>query len=124
MWRRRSFELLSSGDFVFSEPGGRELGRVALKGAAVTTPSGWLSSDREFAVRGAGQVLTLRATDADERDTWVRKLNAYFFLAACLAEGDMARLHEAILEAEAEGLSEQAAEARAQLPQLVNPLLL
>ena len=41
------------------------------------------------------------------------------YLAARLAEGDMTRLHEAISEAEAEGLSSQAAEARAQLPRLV-----
>ena len=67
---------MSSGELVYSEPGGRELGRVALKGAAVTAPSSCCSSDREFAVRGAGQVLTLRATDADERDLWTRKLNA------------------------------------------------
>ena len=61
VWRRRSFELLSSGELVYSEPGGRELGRVALKGAIVTTPSG---RDREFEVRSAGQVLTLRANGA------------------------------------------------------------
>ena len=89
VWRRRSFELFSSGELVYSEPGGRELGRMALKGAAVTTPSGWFSSDREFAVRGAGQVLTLRATDADERDLWTRKLNACVYLFARLDESDM-----------------------------------
>ena len=84
MWEQRSFELLSSGELVYSEPGGRELGRVALKGAAVTTPSGWFSSDREFAVRGAGQVLTLRAADADERDLWTRKLNAVAIVVTTL----------------------------------------
>ena len=41
------------------------------------------------------------------------------FLAARLAEEDIPLLLEAILDVEAEGLSEQAAEARAQLPQLV-----
>jgi hypothetical protein len=41
------------------------------------------------------------------------------YLAARLAEGDMTRLHEAIFEAEAEGL-EQVTEARAQLPRLVH----
>ena len=44
------------------------------------------------------------------------------YLTARLAEGDMTRLHEAILEAEAAGFSEQAAEARAQLTQLVHTL--
>ncbi len=123
LWRQRSFELLASGYLVYSEPGGRELGRVALKGASVTTPSSCCDNRREFVVRAAGQVLTLRATDAGERYTWEHKLtrglNAYTSLAARLAEGDMTRLHEAIFEAEAEGLSVQAAEARAQLPQLV-----
>ncbi len=45
------------------------------------------------------------------------------FLAARLAEGDMPRLHEAIIEAEAEGLSEQVAEARAKLPEIVGHVL-
>ena len=119
VWRQRSFELLSSGELVYSEPGGRELGRVALKGAAVTTPSSCCSSDREFAVRGAWQVLTLRATDADERDLWSRKLIAFINLTVRLAAGDMQNLHEAIFQAEAEGFTEQAADARSQLPQLV-----
>ena len=84
MWRLRSFELLSSGELVYSEPGGRELGRVALKGAAVTIPSSCCSSDREFAVRGEGQVLTLRATDINERDLWTRKLNAVAIVVTTL----------------------------------------
>ena len=84
VWRRRSFELLSSCELVYSEPGGRELGRVALKGAAVTAPSGWFSSDREFAVRSAGKVLTLRATDADERELWTRKLSACAIVVTAL----------------------------------------
>ena len=87
MWRQRCFELLASGELVYSHQG-RELGRVALKGAAVTTPSSCCHSDREFVVRSAGQVLTLRAADADEREAWVRKLNACAFLAARLAESD------------------------------------
>ena len=41
------------------------------------------------------------------------------FLAARLTEVDMQRLHEAIFEAEAEGLSAEVAEARLRLPQLV-----
>jgi hypothetical protein len=48
---------LASGELVYSHQG-RELGRVALKGAAVTTPSSCCHSDREFVVRSAGQVLT------------------------------------------------------------------
>ena len=88
VWRQRCFELLASGELVYSHQG-RELGRVALKGAAVTTPSSCCHSKREFVVRSAGQVLTLRATDTDERDTWVRKLNACAFLAARLAESDL-----------------------------------
>ena len=45
------------------------------------------------------------------------------FLSARLANvaPDIPLLVEAIVEAEAEGLSEQAAEARAQIPRLVNP---
>ena len=79
MWRQRCFELLASGELVYSHQG-RELGRVALKGAAVTTPSSCCHSEREFVVRSAGQVLTLRAADADERDTWVRKVLPYTYL--------------------------------------------
>jgi len=70
---------LASGELVYSHQG-RELGRVALKGAAVTTPSSCCHSDREFVVRSDGQVLTLRAADAKERDTWVRKLLPYTYL--------------------------------------------
>jgi hypothetical protein len=88
VWRPRAFALTASGELVYSHQG-RELGRVALKSAAVTTPSSCCHSDREFVVRSAGQVLTLRATDADERDTWVCKLNACAFLAARLAESDL-----------------------------------
>ena len=78
MWRQRCFELLASGELVYSHQG-RELGRVALKGVTVTTPSSCCHSEREFAVRAAGQVLTLRAANADERDTWVRKLLPYTY---------------------------------------------
>ncbi len=88
MWRQRCFELLASGELVYSHQG-RELGRVALAGVTVTTPSSGWFSEREFVVRSAGQVLTLRATDAYDQDTWVRKLNACAFLAARLAESDL-----------------------------------
>ena len=54
---------------------GPELGRVALRGAAVTAPSSWFSSAHDFDVRPAeGQLLQLRAADSDDRDTWVRHL--------------------------------------------------
>ena len=79
VWRQRCFELLSSGELVYSHQG-RELGRVALKGAAVTTPSSCCHSEREFVVRSAVQVLTLRATDAEEREIWVRKVLPYTYL--------------------------------------------
>ncbi len=46
------------------------------------------------------------------------------FLAARLAEGDMQRLHEAIFEAEAEGLFAEVAEARSRLPNIVTYLVL
>ena len=44
---------------------------------------------------------------------------ARVFLAARLAEEDIPLLLEAIFDVEAEGLTEQAAEARAQLPRMV-----
>ena len=59
---------------------------MALKGAAVTTPFSCCHSEREFVVRSAGQVLTLRAADADERDTWVRKLLPYTYLVRSLKD--------------------------------------
>jgi len=122
VWRQRCFELLASGELVYSHQG-RELGRVALKGAFVTTPSSCCDSRREFVVRSAGQVLTLRATDADERDTWVRKLNAYSHLAACLIEGHPMRLREAMKDFEAAGFAAEAQEARAKLPQVASAYL-
>ena len=74
-WRPRAFALTASGELVYSQPAGPELGRVALRGASVTAPSGWLSSARDLEVRPAeGASLQLRAADADDRDTWVRHL--------------------------------------------------
>ena len=44
---------------------------------------------------------------------------ASVYLNARLAEGGIVQIYEAIYEAEAEGLSEQVAEARIRLPRLV-----
>ena len=74
-WRPRAFALTASGELVYSEPAGRVLGRVALRGASVTAPSSWFSSAHDFDVRpAAGALLQLRAADADDRDTWMRHL--------------------------------------------------
>jgi len=69
--RPRVLEILSSGELRYSTRDGKELGRVSLKGASVQ-PS---RNDRDLVVTSAaGEVLQLRAADAEECDTWTRLL--------------------------------------------------
>ena len=71
--RPRVLEILSSGELRYSTRGGRELGRVSLKGASVSVqPS---RNDRDLVLTSAaGEVLQLRAADAEECNIWTRLL--------------------------------------------------
>ena len=69
LWRQRAV-ILSNGYLTYSLRNGRELGRVSLAGARVEPSK---RNSRDLSVRcAAGEVIALRASDADERDMLIR----------------------------------------------------